>query len=541
MKSVKSIFKNLIGKKNNTSVKVYHGMFSIRRQAKPLYYIIRSFFRLVVFTQHNETKAIGQEHIPPDGSVLLVGNHPNSYLDYFNLINAIRHPVATAAKDVITNWPILGPILRHHMLMIPIARRMDQDVTGMDEETRKNVNVESVRETVDLLVKGRLLNIFGEGKSTDSRKLNRIKLGFMHIAIQAEKEFNFKLNLRVVPFGLFYDRINKFQSSAVIVFGKSFKLNNLIDIPENFLALSPSEQSSFEKKLMVAGKDKMQASIESLIISISDKNLVDLVDDASALYVLTPRKYMGKYKNIKEKYFLSKTLSDCIQAANKEESGSRHLDELKNSLTQYRRELKKCRVPDSLVRREHSFAEFGYHLRVLIKGILFSPLIVYGKVFNFIPHRAGRFARYWVINIKRKQKVEGDEQAMTAATIFALSTYPVFGAILGYLTWRYGLDWFGSWLIDFGKYHRFQFPVHIAQILLLWSKTTASVTGIISVYLMARLWRFALKHGYEFKSALFWMKDSFVELTQKFEINRLREMRYKIIDKIDFIIGEYDE
>ncbi|MCB1323045.1 MAG: 1-acyl-sn-glycerol-3-phosphate acyltransferase, partial [Leptospiraceae bacterium] len=151
----------VIGKlfeKARSNARVYRGIHSLRRTASPLYYLIRAFFKTVIRTQHSEIQAIGLENIPADGPVILVGNHPNSFLDYFNLINIIRHPVATAAKDVITNWFIIGPLLRNHMLMVPIARKQDQSLTDISEDDRREAKEKSVRESVELLCRGRLYN-----------------------------------------------------------------------------------------------------------------------------------------------------------------------------------------------------------------------------------------------------------------------------------------------------------------------------------------------------------------------------------------------
>lgn len=538
---VRKLLNRILRRKSNTSARIYHGIDSIRRRTGFLYYPIRAFFRLVIYTQHNEIRSIGVENIPPDGSVILVGNHPNSYLDYLNLINAVRHPVATAAKDTITNWFLLGPILRNHMLMVPIARKQDEDLSGMNEEDRRNANAHSMREAVELLVKGRIFNIFGEGRSTDSRKLNNIKLGFMSIGLQAEKEFNFRLNLRIVPFGYFYDRINKFQSSVAIVFGKPFKLNSLANIPDDFLSLPQTEQVALEKKIMLAGKQRAKAAIEDLIISIQDRNLVDLIDDATALYVLTPRKYMGHYKNIREKYRLSKALADSMQRANQHNHGKQMLSDLKNMLSVYRRELNRTHLQDALVRREHNWSELAYHLRVLLKGLCLAPLIIYGKIFNWLPHRVGRFVRYWTIEVKKRPKVDGDEQAIIGALISALTSYPIFGGIIAYLLYTSGIGLATDLLLSFSNEHNLQLLKILANYLQQHSGFIAGGLGILSIYLMARLWRFALRHGYEFLAALRWMWDSLIEILRKKDVHQLRGLRYEILDNIDYLLGEFDD
>ena len=527
----------LFSKKKRSEARVYRGIHSVRRRAKPLFYAIRAFFRMVIRTQHNEIQAIGLENIPPDGSVLLVGNHPNSFLDYFNLLNVVRHPVGTAAKDTITNWFLLGPILRDHMLMVPISRKMDHaEQSDMSEEDRRASNESSLREAVELLVRGRLLNIFVEGRSTDSRKLNRLKLGFMYIAIQAEKEFNFDLNLRIVPYGFYYSRINKFQSSVCVIFGKPIKLKDLADVPEDFLGLPESDRSTIEKKIMVSGKQRISDAIEDIIISIDDKHLIDLIDDASAIYTLTPRKYMGPFGNIREKYRLSKNMADSFMAANRDDTGKERLAALKATMSQYRKECKSLGLRDAIIRREHTLAELGYHLRVLLTGLLCSPLIVYGFVFNYLPRLAGRFMRYFVIEVQKRPRVDGDEQAMVAAVVTALLSYPALGILVYYGLEHYALAPLADGLRSIFVHGEVFAPADWLSAA--WTYISAA-GGVLSVYLMARLWRFSLYHGQRLRDALYWLGDSLIEVFRGQAVRKMRDQRYAIIDAIDFIIGDY--
>ena len=96
-------------KKEGYAYRVYRSIHSQRRRAGIFYFPFRWLFRTAARIQHSEISVIGLENVPPDGSVLLVGNHPNSFLDYFNLLTVVRHPIATAAKDTLTNVPVVGP------------------------------------------------------------------------------------------------------------------------------------------------------------------------------------------------------------------------------------------------------------------------------------------------------------------------------------------------------------------------------------------------------------------------------------------------
>ena len=522
----------LFKKKPITQARTYKGIESIRRQAGPVYYVVRAFFRAIARTQHGEVQAIGVENIPPDGSVLLVGNHPNSFLDYFNLTTVIRHPLATAAKDTLTNLPLIGPILRNHALMLPVARKMDQVSTGASEEERRAANLEFQRLSLEALVKGRLYNIFGEGKSTDSRKLNKIKLGFMALAQQAEREFNFRLNLRIVPYGFYYDRINQFQSSVCIIFGRPFKLRDLVELPEDFLALSPEKQHALEKKMMLLGKKRMQSEIESLIISIPHPELVGFIDDACELYNTSPVKYMGKYSNIREKYRHSKALADAVIRAYGDPEGRRRIERLEKTLSGYRKMLRHTRLPDEIVRREHTFASFSHHAKRVVQGLLYSPMILYGYVANLIPRYTGRLMRYRAIRLQKREQVDGDEQAIVGAASALAITYPFWGLLI----FRFMHSGGARDLIAWSEGLLFLGPGAGASM-----ETALSVTTpLLAVYLMGRFWRSSVSHGYALLNSLRWWTHLPREILQKKKLRKLREARYAIVDSLDFLIADYE-
>ncbi len=265
-------------------LKKYRGQKSMRRQSNLTYLFTRWILRQAIHLYHSEITSIGLENIPPDGSVLIVGNHPNSMLDYLNLLRIIRHPLATAAKDTLTDLPVFGPIFLHKYYFVPLARKMDEalkDEKDIRESQERNQHAFDLAKTY--LGNGRIFNIYGEGKSTDSRKLQNIKMGFMAIVLEAEREYGFDLNLRMVPFGYFYSRRNHFRNQVAVIFGKPFTIKSLIDIPENPLALGDEELKDLTKQIMFAGKRRIQKDISDLIISIDDKELIPLIDGISSL------------------------------------------------------------------------------------------------------------------------------------------------------------------------------------------------------------------------------------------------------------------
>jgi len=483
-------------------------------------------------TQHAEIRAIGLENIPPDGAVFLVGNHPNSFLDFFNLAVVIRHPVATAAKDTITRLPVIGPLLRKYALLVPVSRAQDRQETGIIESERIKINKEMINEAVNLLVNGRLFNIYAEGGSKASRSLNRIKLGFIFLGIQAEKQFNYYLNLRIVPYGYYYDQINMYRSSVCVIFGKPFKVRNLIDMPEDFLSLTRKEQIELERKILLAGKRRLQSDIQDLIISITDKSLIELIDDLTEIYVATPGKYMNAYLNVREKYMLSKTLAESIQAANQTPAGQTMIQNLKEMLKDYRERMDKYKMYDPEIRREYTLASFLFTIRSIATGLVFLPFALYAYFANFIPRRVSRFFRDLATTQKGKSTVDGDEKAIIAAVVTSLIIYPLNALLIYLLCLYFALPSLHDFFITGGQ------PEH-AELVMASPRLLALAICLFAVYLMARLWRYSSYYGLRLKTGLYYIRDSIMKIFRRKKCKEMRSLRNKIIDAADFIIGDF--
>lgn len=114
--------------------------------------------------------------------------------------------------------------------------------------------------------------------------------------------------------------------------------------------------------------------------------------------------------------------------------------------------------------------------------------------------------RYWVIVVKKREKVDGDEQAIIGALLAVIVTYPLWAFLIYYFTTRHLLTFFTNLAKSFGV----SGPGFVTQN---FSTLFSAFYILFTICLMARLWRFSLKH--------------------------LRELRHKIIDIMDFIIGDY--
>jgi 1-acyl-sn-glycerol-3-phosphate acyltransferase len=185
-----------------------------------------------------QTSAAGLEHMPSRGPALLIARHYHHLYDGIALFTALPrsfHFLITldwAQSSLVRNlmvsvtrlarWPV---ILRADAL----SQRPGRSVFSAADVVR--YQRDAFRESVELLVAGRVLIIFPEGyptidphytPKTRDQEMLPFKLGFASIAAAAEKRHGVKIPL--IPVGLRYTTGKKW--TAQVNFGAALSASN---------------------------------------------------------------------------------------------------------------------------------------------------------------------------------------------------------------------------------------------------------------------------------------------------------------------------
>jgi 1-acyl-sn-glycerol-3-phosphate acyltransferase len=164
---------------------------------------------LRVFFRRIEVK--GLKHVSREGATIFVLNHPNGLVDPAFLLCYAPRRVSFLAKAPIFEMPIIGRIARA-LEAIPVYRRHDE---GADVSR----NLETFARARALLKRGGTLAICPEGVSHSDTKLRPLKTGAARIALGVVAE-DAKLELKIIPAGLYYTAKTAFRSAALLRFGE---------------------------------------------------------------------------------------------------------------------------------------------------------------------------------------------------------------------------------------------------------------------------------------------------------------------------------
>jgi 1-acyl-sn-glycerol-3-phosphate acyltransferase len=166
----------------------------------------------------------GRENLPVGGPMLFVSNHPNGLLDPLVLMVGLQRHISFLAKSTFFANPI-GRLAMGAFGALPVYRQRDEGREGGAQGDRGARNEQTFARCRALLRSGRPLALFPEGTTHSNPTMLPLRTGAARIALSAEAEAAWRLGLRVVPVGLWYQNKALFRSSALLVIGEPFGLD----------------------------------------------------------------------------------------------------------------------------------------------------------------------------------------------------------------------------------------------------------------------------------------------------------------------------
>jgi len=173
--------------------------------------ILCAVLRLALRVYFRRIEIVDLANVPLDKPVIFVLNHPNALVDPVFLLCLAPRRVSFLAKAPLFRMPVIGSLVRA-LDCLPAYRPQDK---GEDV----NRNQETFAAARALLARGGTIGICPEGVSHNEPRLKPLKTGAARIALAAVSSGQ-KLDLKIVPVGLYYTEKTSFRSSALLHFGE---------------------------------------------------------------------------------------------------------------------------------------------------------------------------------------------------------------------------------------------------------------------------------------------------------------------------------
>lgn len=309
--------------------------------------------------------------LPTTGPLIIVGNHPNTFMDPLILASLFKQQVGFLGNASIFVHPVVNAIFAFFKV-IPVYR--DKDVAPGE----KIDNEKTFKDCYKFLESNGSLMMFPEGTSYHELKLRKIKTGGARIALSVEKRNNFELDVQILPIGLYYSDPSRFRSKIYVNTGeliavKDFEAAYHVDEVEGVHALTETIKKSLET-LTITTADKEQEALFFKVKRIYKKELIKKLNaDKQEEFELTKEianaiqyfkvTFPNKYEEIKAQ------IDRCHQLMDEFQTTASHTAPLRNRLKKY-----------VILVLGSSYLLAGF------------PVYVYGLLQNFLPYRTP----YWL-------------------------------------------------------------------------------------------------------------------------------------------------
>lgn len=319
---------------------------------------VRVFFRSITIRN--------KELIPDKGPIMVLVNHPSTFMDPIVVATMLNRKVFFLGKGVLFKNKIAAWLLPKFNV-IPIYRQKD-------DPSLMNKNKDVFIKCFEHLENGGALLMFPEGTSITERKLRQIKTGAARIALGAEAQNNFELGVHIITIGLNYANPHKFNRDLFINIGKPI---SVVDFKEDY---SRDEFQGAENLT-----EEIRKRLEKLIIAIEDDKTDELVKNIETLYKYKLSKEMGISKKDKDADFIM--TKNIIETVNHYlQHNPERVEMIRLRVQEYLNNINKLGLTDTdIVRNQKSKSFVRSNLKALLILVLGFPIYIYGLVNNYLP------------------------------------------------------------------------------------------------------------------------------------------------------------
>lgn len=199
------------------------------------YSLVKIWVRLALRIFCTKTTITGRESLAITGPVLLVANHPNSFLDAIVIGAQFDRPVHFLARGDAFHKPWHNTLLRM-LNMIPVYRISEG-------KENLHLNEKAFQRSKEVLEAGGIVLIFIDGICLNTHQLQPFKKGGARIA----RENRHLPGFSVLPMGIAFDDFRRFGKEVTMHFGKPLLPQTLLPYKEEARSLLFFNQALFEE------------------------------------------------------------------------------------------------------------------------------------------------------------------------------------------------------------------------------------------------------------------------------------------------------
>jgi len=362
------------------------------------YWTLKKYIQFADWLIYNKLIITGLDKIPNNKPIIFAPNHQNALSDPMAiLLNTKFQPVWLARADIFKN-KTAAAILKFLKIM-PVYRMRD----GKENLTKNDV---TFTDSVKVLENNFALGLFPEAAHSGKRQMLVHKKAVPRIVFMAEEKSNQKLDIQIIPTGIYYSHYWKFNRDLIVNFGNPIPGNEYI---EAFKQNESAATLLLRQRIL----DEMQA----LVLEIKSQKYYNDFETIREIY----GKHYLKRQNLKYST-LNHFKSDQKLVKKLDELEENNQDEtakLVRQINDYVSKIKKLKIRNWLVEKPHqNLTKIAFNKLILILGL---PLFLFGFIFNAIP--------FFTIDTITRKKIKDKGFWSTFFLALGIILFPIFYAI----------------------------------------------------------------------------------------------------------------
>jgi len=384
-----------------------------------LYALLKLIYKAALRVFFRRFEVRNRHLMPSRGPLLVVSNHPNTFMDPILTASLLRQPVYFIAKSTVFGSRFQNWMLRQ-MHLIPIHRREDKPDQPIS-------NDEAFAASFRALQQQKTLIIFPEGNSFNQRRLRQLKTGTARIALGAATAPETALDVRILPVGLNYSAPTRFRSDVFVNIGEP------IAVADYVTAYKQDGQEAVR-----ALTEVIRRQLEGLIIHTPSDEEDELARQVVAVYGERLASTVPPAPPHEQDFMLTKAIVHSITYFS--QTAPARVAALKQELAAYMLQLRRLRLHDALLGKGNK-ALLWQSILGLFYLLVGLPAYLYGLLHNYIPY---------IIPAKVARAASTEEEwhapIMLTTGIF---TFPIFYLLVVWCWWAWQ-EPSQAWLLLYG-------------------------------------------------------------------------------------------
>ncbi|WP_187264496.1 lysophospholipid acyltransferase family protein [Pontibacter beigongshangensis] len=372
-----------------------------------LYLLLKLIVRAGLWVFFRKFEVRNRSRMPKRGPLLVVSNHPNTFMDPLVIAVLLRQQVFFITKGTVFNTPFKKWLLRH-MNMIPIHRQ--QDAPGQ----RVN-NAAAFQACFTALKHRKTLLIFPEGTSFKERRLRPLKTGTARMALGAEAAGAAVAGITILPVGLNYSDPTHFRSDVFVNVGKPIAAASFLPAYYDNAAAAAN-----------ALTDHLRQQLERLIIvtpSDEDDALIRHIEQLYKRHLAA--EVPADAPEHEQDFLITRAIANSLHYFN--QNNPAQVETIKQQVKAYMLELEQIGLNDSLLSTDEE-GQLWQNLKFGTYLLLGFPLYAYGLVNNYLPY---------IIPSKVANLLTAEEEFRAPVMLtVGIFSFPVLYLLQAFLFWK---------------------------------------------------------------------------------------------------------